>query len=85
MVMGSAFGDRLVERLDPVTPGGKNKWSDNWIEMGADARNRAYTELHFHTDPFSQAWFTENNGRGTQSRVWRYGWAIDKLLDYPPN
>jgi hypothetical protein len=79
----STFASVLVAKLDPVTPGGANRWAqDNLAELNARAAYRAYSELIFHTNRSAQHWFA-GQSPDAQRSTWRYGWAIDSILNYP--
>lgn len=82
----TALRTQLINKLDPVLPGGQNSWNcDGLIECNSvNASRRAYVELFFHDNQASVDWFQAGGGNGTGvNNTWRYGFAVDELLGYP--
>lgn len=83
---GLALRDALVTRLDPALPG--NTIATQSVQLGeidpaqTFAPHKAYVELIHHTDPGSQEFFSSNQTR-IPARTWRYGWAVDTILNSP--
>ena len=70
---------KIRDKIDPITPGGKNMWDANLAELNAQATHRAYLEVSFHTNFNAQSWM----GASSKKSGWRLGWAIDNHLGYP--
>ncbi|GAA0948469.1 hypothetical protein [Nonomuraea longicatena] len=82
----NALTDELIKRLNPVVPGGSNKWDcDGLAECNALAPHRAYVELFFHTNRSAVNWY-QSGGQGhgaAWDNAWLYRLAIDTRLGYP--
>ncbi|MFD9946808.1 hypothetical protein ACFWYW_00105 [Nonomuraea sp. NPDC059023] len=82
----TALTNELIEDLNPVVPGGSNKWDcDGLAECHAQAPHRVYVELFFHTNQQAVNWYQRGGlGHGVAwTEAWRYRLAIDNVLDYP--
>lgn len=86
----STLRNQLLNDVDGGTPGGTNTWtcdSQNLYEcLTANyASYRAYVELFFHTNVADKNWFqgTGAEGSGGVNESWRYGAAVDYILNYP--
>lgn len=76
--------NHLIEKLNPVVPGGKNTWDcDHLGECYAQAGHKAYVELFFHTNRNAVNWYQSGNYGIAANESWRYGYAVDDHLGYP--
>ncbi len=85
----------LALRVGAGTPGDERESTDNsgftgnrnLGELTAAAPYTAYVELIFHDNQAHIDWMGSgtNWGQAVKQHAWRYGFAVDKTLDYPRN